>query len=158
MMTTAPITISITLPLICGLPGGLFRRPRLVIAGWASAMAAPQHRAGRMVGQRGPGHVGQVVLFPGMALARLGRLVDHVMQPGMPLRRHLGALRLAIVDDPPPVAAESPAAPPLRLVASKAVVAVAVGVGADRHPAQPRQYSGSKRRAHYLSLAVALIA
>src|SRR5216684_4563949 len=138
-MTTAPITVSMTLPLIARLPAALFRRPRLVIAGRASAVAAAQHRAGRMVGQGGPGHVRQVVLFPGMALARLGQLVDHVMQPGMPFRRHLGAFRLAVVDDPAPVAAESPAAPPRRLVAPEAIVVVAVGVAADRHPAQPGQ-------------------
>src|SRR5205807_3202725 len=103
-MTTAPITISMTLPLIFRLPGALFRRPRLVVAGGTNAVAAAQHGALRMVGQRGSGHVGQVVLFPGMALARPGRLVDHMMQPGMPFGRHFGAFRLAIVDDPAPVA------------------------------------------------------
>jgi hypothetical protein len=70
----------------------------------------------------GPGHVRLVVLFPGMALARLGQFVDHVMQPGMPFRRHLGAFRLAVVDDPAPLAAEAPAAQPRRLVAPEAVV------------------------------------
>src|ERR1700693_1578573 len=132
-MTTAPITVSIMLPLIFRLPGGLFRRPRLVIAGRAVAVAAAQHRARRMVGLRGPGHVRLMILFPGMALARLGQLVDHVMQPGMPFRRHLGAFRLAVIDDPAPVAAEAPAAPPRRLVALEAVVAVAVGIAADSH-------------------------
>src|SRR6266436_9641610 len=123
-MTTAPITVSMTLPLIARVPAPLFRRPRLVIAGRAEAVAAAQHRAGRMVGQGGAGHVRLVVLFPGIALARLGQLVDHVVQPGMPFRRHLGALRLAIVDDPAPVAAEAPAAEPRRLVALQAIVAV----------------------------------
>src|SRR5712691_9873378 len=108
-MTTAPITISMTLPLIVRSPAALFRRPRLVIAGRAKAVAAAQHRAGRMVGHGGPGHVRLVVLFPGIALARLGQRVDHVVQPGMPFRRDLGALWLAIIDDPAPVAAEPPA-------------------------------------------------
>src|SRR5712691_6053252 len=157
-MTTAPITVSMTLPLIARVRGALFRRPRLVIAGRANAVATTQHRAGRMVGERGPGHVRLVVLFPGMALARLGWLVDHVMQPGMPFRRHLGALRLAIVDDPAPVAPETPAAEPRRLVALEPVIAIPVGVGADIHAAQPGQYSRSERRAHFLFLARALIA
>src|SRR5271170_7966034 len=115
-MTTAPITVSMTLPLIGRCLGGphpepaLFRRPRLVIAGGADTVAAAQHRARRMVGQRGPGHVRLVVLFPGMALARLRQLVDHVMQPGMPFRRHLGALGFAIIDHPAPLAAEASAA------------------------------------------------
>src|SRR5271168_2469550 len=131
-MTTAPSTVSMTLPLIGRCPGwphpepALFRRPRLVIAGRAIAVAAAQHRAGRMVGLWRPGHVRLVVLFPGIALARLRQLVDHVMQPGMPFRRHLGAFRLAIVDDPAPLAAETPAAAPGRLVAPEAVVAVAI--------------------------------
>src|SRR5277367_1546801 len=116
-MTTAPMTVSIMLPLIDRLPGGSFRRPRLVIASRTIAVAAAQHRAGRMVGQRGPGHVRLVILLPRMALARLGQVVDHVMQPGMPFRRHLGAFRLAVVDDPAPVAAESPTAVQRRLVA-----------------------------------------
>src|SRR6266851_6610132 len=152
-MTTAPITVSMTLPLIARLPAALFRRPRLVIAGRASAVAAAQHRAGRMVGQGGPGHVRQVVLFPGMALARLGQLVDHVMQPGMPFRRHLGALRLAIIDDPAPVAAEPPAAAPGRLLAPEAVIAIPIGIGPDGFAAQPGQYSGSECCAHFLVLA-----
>src|SRR5216683_3965666 len=152
-MTTAPTTVSMTLPLIGRFPAPLFRRPRLVIAGRASAVAAAQHRAGRMVGLRGPGHVRQVVLFPGMALARLGQLVDHMMQPGMPFRRHLGAFRLAIVDDPAPVAAKPPAAAPRRLLALEPVIAVPVGIGADGFAAQPGQYSGSERCAHFLALA-----
>src|SRR6266496_3344164 len=137
--TTAPITVSMTLPLIGRLPAALFRRPRLVIAGRANAVAAAQHRAGRMIGERSPGHVRQVVLFPGMALARLGRLVDHVVQPGMPFRRYLGAFRLAIVDDPAPVAPEPPAAAPCRLVALETVITIPVRVGTDIHAAQPGQ-------------------
>src|SRR5713226_8660449 len=98
-MTTAPITISMTLPLIGGSPGGparggrrvggLFRRPWLVISGGANPVAAAQHRPRWMVGLFGPGHVRLMVLFPGVALARLGQFVDHVMQPAMPFRRHL---------------------------------------------------------------------
>src|SRR5258708_15399926 len=105
-----------TFPLIRGLPntaareGALFRRPRLVIAGGADPVAAAQHRAGRMIGKRRAGQVRLVVLFPGVALARRWHLVDHVVQPGVPLRRHFGALRLAVVDDPAPDATEAPAA------------------------------------------------
>src|SRR5712691_12396444 len=134
-----------TLPLIGGVPGGsgskraLFRRPRLVIAGRANPVAAAQHRARWMVGLFGSGHVRLVVLFPGIALARLGQLVDHVVQPGMPFRRHLGALRLAIVDDPAPVAAKPPAAAPRRLLAPEAIIAIPVGIRADDFAAQPSQ-------------------
>src|ERR1700674_2498018 len=144
-MTTAPITVSMTLPLIGRLLGGadrtgaLFRRPRLVIACRANPVAAAQHRAGPMVGKRGPGHVRLVVLFPEITPARHRHLVDHVMQPGMPFRRHLGAFGLAVIDDPSPIATEAPATEPRRLVAFEAVVAVAVGVRADEFAAQPSQ-------------------
>src|SRR5712691_1652996 len=138
-MTTAPITVSMTLPLIARAPAPLFRRPWLVIAGRANAVAAAQHRAGRMVSQGGPGHVRLVVLFPGIALARLRQLVDHVVQPGMPFRRHLGALRLTVVDDPAPIAAEAPAAAPRRLLAPEAVIAIPVGIGANEFATQPGQ-------------------
>src|SRR6202030_2333981 len=75
-------------------------------------------------------------------------LIDRMMQPGMPFRRHLGPLRLALVDDPAALAAEAGAAQPLRLVALQPVVAVAVGVAADRRAAQPGQQPCSERRAH----------
>src|SRR5205814_5009618 len=89
-----------------------------------------------------------VRLFPGVALARLRHLVDHVVQPGMPFRRHLGAFRLAIVDDPAPLAAEPAAAQPPRLVALQPVIPVAVIVDADRRAAQPGQQPCSERCAH----------
>src|SRR5437667_6720189 len=126
----------------------LFRRPWLVIAGRRDAVAAAQHRAARVIGLGRAGQVRLVRLLPGIALARLRHLVDHVVQPGVPLRRHLGTLRLAIVDDPAPLAARPPAAAPDRLIALEAIVAVAVGVGADGLAAQPGQQPCSKRRAH----------
>src|SRR5712691_4040847 len=105
-----------TFPLIAGYPavaaraGALFRRPRLVIAGGADPVSAAQHRAGRVIGERRAGQIRLVRQLPRIFLARRWHLVDHVVQPGVPLRRHLGTLGLAVVDDPAPVAAEAPAA------------------------------------------------
>src|SRR5438270_1636189 len=143
--TTAPMTLSIRFPLMARFPGdrgsrcGLSRGPGLVIAGGAWAMPAAQHRARRVVGLRRPGQVRLMRLLPRVTLARLRHLVDHVMQPGMPFRRHLRALRLAVVDDPAPFAAEAPAPEPPRLVAFQPVVAVAVIVGTHERAPQPGQ-------------------
>src|SRR5208283_1657485 len=126
----------------------LFRRPRLVIARGAGAMPAAQHRPLRVIGLRRAGQVGLVRLFPGIVRPRAGHLVDRVMQPGVPLRRNLRALRLALVDDPAPLAAEAAAATPGRLVALEAVIGVAIRVRADPLAAQPSQESRPKRRHH----------
>src|SRR5206468_1581185 len=107
--------------------------------GRANPVAAAQHRPRRMVGLGGPGQVWLVVLFPGIALAWARHLVDHVMQPSMPFRRHLRAFRGPLIDDPAPLTAEPPAAPAGRLVALQPVIAVAIGIGADDLAAQPSQ-------------------
>ena len=112
------------------------------------AVAAAQDRAARVIGIGRAGHVRLVRLFPRIARARPRHLVDHMVQPGVPFRRHLRALGLALVDDPAPLAAEPAAAEPLRLVASLAVIAVAVVVGADQFAAQPCQQPCSERLAH----------
>src|SRR5262249_7671689 len=132
------MTLSSRFPLIlrfrgsCRAGGSLTRDPGLVIAGRAAAMPAPQDRTRRMVGQRRPGHVRLMRLLPGIALPRLRHFINHVVQPGMPFRRHLRALGLAIVDNPAPLAAETPSAERLRLVAFQPVVAVAVIVASSR--------------------------
>src|SRR5579872_4686867 len=105
-----------------------------------------------------------MVQFPGPALQRIGgrRLVEGVVQPAMPLGRHLGSLGVAAVDHPAAlmsvVAAEGVA--PL-------VVLVAVLVIADEHamarhgeadadggavpPGEDRfQHGGSARRSRWL--------
>src|ERR1051325_6631497 len=88
----------------------LLRPPGLVVAGCRAAVAAAQDRAARMIGQRRPGHVRLVRLFPGIALPRLWDLVIHMVQPRVPFRRYLRPLGLALVDDPAPFAAEPAAA------------------------------------------------
>src|SRR5215470_12298691 len=109
-----------------------FGRPWLVIPGRAGAMAAAQDRAGRVISQRRAGHVRLVWLLPGIAdTVRPRELVNGVMQPGVPFRRHLGALGLAVIDDPALFTARPPAALSHRLGAPLAVIAVTIWIGAD---------------------------
>src|SRR5579885_55138 len=129
-MTTAPITVSMTLPLIARPRAPpLARRPRLVVAGRARPPRAAQDRAGRPVGGGGAGQVRLVRLLPRIARPHPRHRVHRMVQPGVPFRRHLRALRLAAVDDPAPLAAEAAAAATARPVALQPVIAVAVGVG-----------------------------
>src|SRR5271165_2784974 len=156
--TTAPITVSITLPLIRRFTplmpappnliraASLFRRPRLVIADGALPLAAAQNRACRTIGVRGPGHVRQMLFLPGIAgaCARMRDLVNRVMQPGVPLGRHLRSFRGASVHDPSfltacPTAAAHQLPPPLF-----PVVAVAEAVNPNILAAQPSQQSCAK--------------
>src|SRR5690349_3286364 len=126
--TTPPITVSITFPVMIA-AAALFGCPRLVIPGRPGATPAAQDRARRVIGVGRTGHVRLMRLFPGIARAVGPRqLVDRVMQPGMPLRRHLRRLRLAMVDHPALLAARPPAAAPHRPAALLAVIAVAKAV------------------------------
>src|SRR5579875_1228351 len=157
--TTAPITVSMTLPLIgrfprCSADPGRrsarrpsFRGPRLVVGGDRPAAAAAQDRAGRAIGIGGAGQVRPMLLLPRIAAPAVGarHLVDRVVQPGMPFRRHLGALGFAGIDHPALFAAEAAAparelAPPLL-----AIVAIAETVGADKLTAEPSQQTRAKR-------------
>src|SRR5688500_434388 len=94
--------VSITLRRMGFSPGSGRRGPGLVIAGGRLPLAAFERVAGRAIGRRRPGQVRQMLLLPRIAQASavLGRVLDRVMQPAMPFWRHLGSLRLALVDDP----------------------------------------------------------
>src|SRR5438876_11712410 len=104
-----------------------FRRPWLVIAGRRGTDATAQDRPPRVIGEGRAGHVRLMLLLPSVAATflRARHLVDRVMQPGMPFRRHLGRLRLTLIDDPALLAARPSAAAPQRVIAPLAVIAVA---------------------------------
>src|SRR5690348_11772226 len=108
---------------------GSARDPRLVVAGRRRAAPALEVVARRPVGAGGAGQIRQMLLLPGAArrAARRRRLLDDMVQPGVPLRRHLGGLGLALVEHPALLAAAGEAARP-GLVA---VVRVAERVAAD---------------------------
>src|SRR5579863_2804263 len=89
-------------------------------------MPAAQHRAARPIGLWRPRHIGLVRLLPGIALTLAGNLVDRVVQPGVPLRRHFRPFRRALVDQPATLAREASAPAPGRLVALEAIIPVAV--------------------------------
>src|SRR5947209_17399096 len=118
------------------------RLPGLVVTARAGALAALERVTRRAVGEAGAGQVGDVGLLPiaHRPVARAWRHVDHVVQPGMPLGRHLRGLGLAVIEHP---------APDLLGVARTLLleIAVAEGVLADRGAAPPREQPGSERHA-----------
>src|SRR6201995_148047 len=123
-----------------------FGGPGLVIPCGAGPGAAAQDRARRVIGVGRAGHVRLVRYLPGRAGPVAARqLVHGMVQPGMPFRGHLRRLRLAVVDDPPLLAAEPAAAAPQRPGPAFAVIAVAVIVGADQLAPQPSQQTRAER-------------
>src|SRR4029078_10250672 len=91
-------------------------RPGLVIAGGRLPLATFKRMTGRAIGRRCPGQVGQVLLLPRIARPSpvFRRVLEGVVQPAVPLRRHLARFRLALVDDPTPLlTALGPAGRPL---------------------------------------------
>src|SRR5689334_18647530 len=122
---------------------GSARHPRLVVAGGAGAVAALVVVARRPVGPGRSGQVGQMLLLPRPArrAARRRRFLDDVMQPGMPLRRHLGSLGLALVEHPALLAGAGETASTLLV----AVVFVAERIAADLVAAQPCVEPGRNR-------------
>src|SRR6185312_15058196 len=107
--------------------------PGFVIAGRRRAMTATHQRARRPIGVGRAGQIRLMRLLPGIfRLATIRRdLVDRMMQPTMPFRRHARAFGLAFIKHPALLAAEAAAAAlelPLGLVA---VVAIAERIRAD---------------------------
>src|SRR5690606_35134496 len=86
---------------------GSFRAPGLIVAGGGRALAQGGQRALRATRHRRARHVRQMILLPRLTRQRtLGRsLVIGVAQPALPLRRHLGRLGIAVIDDPAALAA-----------------------------------------------------
>ena len=80
-------------------------------------------------------------LLPGMfrTPAVLGQIFDHIVEPGMPLRRHGARLVLASIDDP------AFAASILRLPLL-VIVAVTKIVGTDQFTSSPRMEPRTNRR------------
>src|SRR5262245_57462357 len=125
--------VSMTLRFILGLRRS-GRNPGLVIAGALGAVAALQRMAGRTVGLRRTREVRQMRLLPGalMGLAGFRRVLDDLVQPTVPFRRHAGGLGLAVVEHPAALAL-------LALGAAVDVVAVAEGIGADQLAMEPSE-------------------
>src|SRR5581483_3292883 len=98
--------------------------PGLVVARRVRPLSAAEDAARRPIGPGGAGHVHAMRLLPRPGLvALLGwRGIDHVVQPTVPLGRHLGGFRELLVDDPAPRHTQRPDAPALNVVAVPGLV------------------------------------
>src|SRR6185312_1836964 len=113
--------------------------PGLVIARRLRALAAAIGVARRPVGERRARLVRLVRLLPGPGrLVAARHDIGRAMQPGIPLRRHLRGLGLALIEDPAALQAHR-----ARILA--AVIAIAEGIGADRLASQPGIEPGTDR-------------
>src|SRR4051794_5818556 len=123
----------------------LLRRPRDVVAGGGRALVRPGDRAGRAVGVRRAGHVGEARLLPYPrhigVLARQD--VGGVGQPAAPAGRHSREFGFSVVDHPTPLRADRG----VDDVADSAVVFVAEFVIANELAATPGIELRSESRA-----------
>ncbi len=95
-----------------------------------------------MIGERRAGHVGQVVLLPDLTAQRRfgGRLIEGMVEPAMPVRRHPRGFGDTVINDPAARAAHR-----ARRIGFL-VITVALLVLADKPCAAPEQRKGGSHR------------
>src|SRR5690349_20085986 len=119
------------------------RSPWLVIARGARTLAKRQRRASRPQCARCAGQIRPVRFLPctGFVIFVCRRHVDGVMKPSMPGWRHVGRLRVAIINDPTPFHEKRP----VDLAAAGPVIAIPEFIFADKLPVEPRPQLRAER-------------
>src|SRR5271166_1242013 len=110
--------------------------PSFVVTGRRRSYPATAIMPRRQIGRRSPGQIRLMLLHPRLVGGNRQGILDGIMQPGMPLRRHPGRLDLALIKHP---AALTSAADRLSL----RVIAIAVLIGPDQNAPGPREKKGA---------------